>query len=160
MYNEEIGAYICGELVEGRSLKEICAEEGMPSRMTVYNWILRNEKFKEAYTLARMDQADTLADEIISIADDKSNDTITNPETGEPMQNKEWINRSRLRIDARKWIAAKMKPKKYGDMVYHRGDSNEPISVEINMGQAAIEATKAISPHGPLTIEYDPDGED
>ncbi len=87
----------------------------MPAIQTIYLWLGCHPEFMAQYAQAREDQADTLADEIIDIADDSSHDTITDPETGEERANSEWINRSRLRVDARKWVAAKLKPRKYGD---------------------------------------------
>lgn len=109
----------------------------MPDVKTVYRWMGANEEFRQQYACAREDQADTLADEIIDIADESSRDTITKEnDDGSTYEvcNSEWINRSRLRVDARKWVASKLKPKKYGDSMTHKGDAAEPISVNINLG--------------------------
>lgn len=74
--------------------------------------------FRQQYVRAREDQAELMLDEIIEIADDTSADTITK-EDGDgnsyEVANTEWINRSRVRIDARKWAMSKLAPKKYGD---------------------------------------------
>lgn len=70
------------------------------------------------YARAREDQADTLADEIVEIADDGTNDTYLNSD-GIALTNQDVIARSKLRVDARKWIAAKLKPRKYGDRQVH-----------------------------------------
>ncbi len=58
-----------------------------------------------------------MAEDILDIADDGSNDfmTITKGDKTYEVENKEVTNRSRLRVDTRKWIMSKMKPKKYGD---------------------------------------------
>jgi hypothetical protein len=116
-YTEALGLKICSEIAHGKSLVSICKADDMPSVVSVYSW-LNDERYKaflNSYTRAREDQADTLADEIVSIADDATHDTTTNPETGYECANTEWLARSRLRVDARKWVAAKLKPKKYGD---------------------------------------------
>jgi hypothetical protein len=116
-YTEEIAEQIC-ELIatSSKGLNVICREtENLPAPSTVYKWLSEQPEFSERYARAREIQADLLADEIIEIADDTSNDTLVS-DTGE-YANKEWINRSRLRVDARKWKASKLAPKKYGDKV-------------------------------------------
>lgn len=115
-FTQEVADVICAELAtSNKSLKTICDDEFMPSVMTVLGWLRINEAFQKQYARAKEEQADFLAEEIIEIADDSSQDTIQ-AEFG-PMENKEWVNRSRLRVDARKWVASKLKPKKYGDKV-------------------------------------------
>lgn len=101
----------------------------MPDVSTVYRWLVANETFREMYTRAREDQADTLADQIIEIADDGINDTYK--KDGVEVTNQDVIARSRLRVDARKWIAAKLKPKKYGEKLdlEHSGEIRMPSSM-------------------------------
>lgn len=115
-YTDEIANEICSRLVDGKSLKKICEMEDMPSKATVFKWLSENEVFSDKYARARESQADTLADEIIDIADDGENDTYEDDE-GNVRTNQDVIARSRLRVDARKWIASKLKPKKYGDKI-------------------------------------------
>jgi hypothetical protein len=67
------------------------------------------------YARAKEQQADLLAEEIIEIADDSSKDLQGYDDYNNPIENKEFVNRSKLRVDARKWVASKLKPKKYGD---------------------------------------------
>jgi len=125
LFTPELAEQICTEIATtSKGLKTICSQEGMPAVRTVLYWLSEgdkkdgDEKFKlflHNYTRARESQADVLADEILEIADETSKDTIST-EKGE-YPDKEWINRSRLRVDARKWIASKLKPKKYGDKI-------------------------------------------
>lgn len=138
IFNEDVAGKICEEIATtSKSLKRICEDEGMPSVRTVLSWLSDGEKtegkeelkqFLHQYTHAREQQADFLAEEILDIADDGSNDlmTITKGDISYEAENKEVTNRSRLRVDARKWIASKLKPKKYGDKVNldHSGDIN------------------------------------
>lgn len=72
----------------------------MPAASTIFKWLASNEEFAEQYARAKEAQADAMADEIVDIAD---GDNGADPQ------------RDRLRVDARKWVAAKLKPKKYGD---------------------------------------------
>lgn len=103
---------------------------------TVMDWARNNPKFSEQYAKAKQEQADFLADEIIQIADDATNDfmTITKGDVTYNVENKEWTNRSRLRIDARKWIAAKLKPKVYGDKtdITSNGEAIKQATIVIN----------------------------
>lgn len=121
-YSEELVNEICRRISTGSDgLNKICEEKDMPSTVTVYGW-LNNPKYIEflnKYVRAREEQADLLADEIIQIADETSKDTLLIKQHGvlTEVENKEWINRSRLRVDARKWKASKLAPKKYGDKV-------------------------------------------
>ncbi len=114
-YSEPLAARICGLIAEGKSLVSICSMASMPSLTTTYVWLQKYETFRETYTRAREDQADTLADEMLGIADDSRNDYVT--VDGVPMVDNEHIQRSRLRIETRKWLASKLKAKKYGDKV-------------------------------------------
>jgi hypothetical protein len=104
-------------LAEGESLVDICRSEGMPGQSTVYRWLQDDEEFRKRYTEAREMQADVYADEIIRIADDGRNDWMEKQGDGDAgwVANGEHLQRSRLRVDARKWVASKLRPKKYGD---------------------------------------------
>ena len=91
----------------------------MPSKSMVLRWLAQIQEFRDQYARARDAQADALADELLDVADDGRNDWMEKLDReGEQvgwMVNQEAINRSRLRVDTRKWIASKLKPKKYGD---------------------------------------------
>lgn len=110
---------ICERLIDGESLRSICLDQDMPSASTVCRWLGQNEEFQKQYAHARNAQADTLADEILDIADDASNDWMERKDADDQSTgwqlNGEHVRRSQLRIDSRKWLAAKMAPKKYGD---------------------------------------------
>ncbi len=73
-----------------------------------------NEDFRKRYAISREQQAERMAEELLDIADDGSNDTQVD-EKGRRIVDFDHINRSRLRVDTRKWIASKLLPKKYGD---------------------------------------------
>ncbi len=115
-YSQEVVAAICERLADGESLRAICASDDMPGKSTVFQWLAAHKEFADQYARARETQADALFDEILSIADDVSRDTIAG-KNGESIANNEWISRSRLRVDARKWMAGKLRPKVYGDKV-------------------------------------------
>lgn len=125
LYTDEIGDKICETIATtNKSLVTISKEMAIPYN-TIREWIRTIPHFSTNYAKAKEDQADHLAEEIIAIADDSSNDTIDG-QFG-PVENKEWVNRSRLRVDSRKWIASKLKPKTYGDKI-DMTTGNEPIA--------------------------------
>jgi hypothetical protein len=72
----------------------------------------------DQYARAREEQADKFFKEVIEIADDASGDYVTISD-GQTIVDHENIQRSRLRVDARKWAAARLAPRKYGDRVEH-----------------------------------------
>lgn len=115
MYNSEIVDKICAGLIAGRSLKSICEDADMPARSTVLGWLQNDAMpgFLDKYARARELQAEAYLDDIIEIADNTTNDD-TQTDYG-PIPNHEWITRSKIRIDARKWAMSKLAPKKYGD---------------------------------------------
>lgn len=115
-FKNETADTICLRLVEGESLRSICKSDDMPHIATVFRWLAANPQFSEQYTRAREEQAETLADEIVQIADDGLNDTYLD-ENGNKRTDQDVIARSRLRVEARKWVASKLKPKKYGDKI-------------------------------------------
>lgn len=114
-YTSELAANICERIALGESLRAISREDGMPHQATVYRWLDVDEAFREQYARARAKQADTMAEEIVEIADETWNDTTVTERGEQP--NSEWIARSRLRVDARKWLMSKLAPKKYGDRI-------------------------------------------
>ena len=129
-YTEAMGLAICERIADGESLRSICLLDEMPAKSTVFKWLTQQTEFADQYTRAREAQADVLADEIIDIADDGSRDYIKQ-EDGRTVADHDHISRSRLRVDARKWIAAKLKPKKYGDKLALAGDASSPLTVTV-----------------------------
>lgn len=124
---------ILRRLAEGESLRKICRDAGFPVASTVLSWASEETEsggFGEQYARARQVGYALLADEIIEISDDSSEDLIIG-ERGESM-NAEFVARSRLRVDSRKWMLSKMLPKVYGDKVAHEvgGIDGKPIQTE------------------------------
>lgn len=119
-YTPEIAALICSRLGEGESLRSICAGEEFPHEATVRGWVIEDrEGFSTQYARARELQAHSIADELLEIADDGSNDWMERTgKAGESIGwelNGEHVQRSKLRSDTRKWLLSKMLPKVYGD---------------------------------------------
>jgi len=109
----------------------------MPDKSTVFRWLAINEAFRDQYARAREAQADTLVDEILEISDDGRNDYMTSMGEGEETLayrlNGEHVQRSRLRVDSRKWFASKVAPRKYGDRIQLANDPTDPIVPVLNV---------------------------
>ncbi|WP_152027386.1 hypothetical protein [Brucella pituitosa] len=108
-FTEQLSAYICAEISSGLSLRTICGKEGIPSQTTIFRWLSEHKDFREQYARAREAQMEAMAEDILEIAD---------------FEDKEDVQRARLRIDARKWLMAKMAPKRYGDKLAIGGDAD------------------------------------
>jgi hypothetical protein len=138
---QEIAQIVCDRLMAGESLRSIAEDESMPAPSTVCAWVLKDPVFREQYAHARAVQAELLADEIFSIADDGSNDWQETKHG--PMFNKEAVQRSALRVDTRKWYLSKVLPKVYGDKLIHQGDADKPIELVVrHIGARVIEGEK------------------
>lgn len=113
-YSQELADQICERLSNGESLRSICSLDAMPSQSMVFRWLTAHPEFREQYALAREAQADMLVDQILEIADDGRNDTYMD-DNGNVRTDTDVIARSKLRVEARKWMAGKLRPKVYGD---------------------------------------------
>jgi hypothetical protein len=112
-------------------------DEEMPSQSVVYLWLQQKPDFLEQYTRAREEQADTLADEIVDIADERPEvNELIDKKTGEVLSidlSSSYIAWQKNRIEARKWTAMKLRPKKYGDKLELGGDPNNPLKFEVKV---------------------------
>jgi hypothetical protein len=133
-YTQEIADEICKHLADGKTLREVCRMDGMPAESTVRNWALTNRnEFGVQYSRAREIGYYSMADETLEISDDGSNDWMkSNSDDGSAYHlNGEHVQRSRLRVDTRKWLLSKALPKIYGDKLQHTGaDGEGPVKVE------------------------------
>jgi len=118
-FSQGVADYICERIGDGKSLRTILAEmPDSPAQSTVYRWLSLVPSFSEQYARARETQADTLADEIVAIADEGETKVIVGGDgTSMVVFDSTAVARNRLRMDARKWVAAKLKPRKYGEKI-------------------------------------------
>lgn len=132
LYSLAIALQICERIADGESLVKICGDAKMPKKTAVYEWLLRHKEFSEIYARAREDQADTLADEIHAISDELPQQIVD--DKGKTRYDSAYVQWQKNRVDARKWVAAKLKPKKYSDRIAHVGDKDaDPMQVDVNV---------------------------
>ncbi len=115
-YTQEIGDLICEGVSRKTPLARLCDDnESLPNPRTVYRWLRTHKDFCQNYTRAKEDQADYLVEEALEIADDSSI---------EPAD-------KRIRVDTRKWVAARFNAKKYSDKQYiETKDTTDEVSDE------------------------------
>lgn len=132
-FTHEVADAICERLANGESLRAICRGDGMPPEGTVRQWVTDDvHGFAAQYARARDAGLDHMAEEILSIADDGTGDSWTDDD-GNVRTNTDVVQRSKLRVDARKWYLSKLAPKKYG----------EKMTVEHDVGDTLAERIKA-----------------
>jgi hypothetical protein len=108
---------ICQRLAEGESLVAICRDVEMPSQRTVYLWLAQDEEFRKRYDEARTYQAETYFDQVAEIAKTPmiGEKSVTKADGSVEIMRGDMIEHRRLQVDALKWMAGKLRPKKYGD---------------------------------------------
>lgn len=114
-YGDEVVDLICARLAVGESLNRICKDADMPAMSTVFGWLSKHPEFVEKYTRAREAQAESHADQLVEIADNPDIDA----------------NHKRIMVDARKWVASKLKPKRYGDKLDLDHSGNVGLTVTV-----------------------------
>lgn len=134
-YTQELADEICNRIAKGETLRTIILDEHMPDRVTIYRWLEVNEDFRNQYAHARLQQADNYFEQVIDEAFTSHDAQI-----------------GRLRMDALKWVASKMQPKKYGDKLEIEAKGDSAISIQFAIPERKpeaieLESGKLPSPH-------------
>jgi len=130
-FSQDIADVICERIANGESVRQICSDPEMPCMTSVFNWLRKHEDFVKQYARAKEAQVEALGEDLLDIADDGTNDWMTRKFGDQEVEvvNNEAIQRSKLRVDTRKWLMSKLAPKKYGDKL----DLNHGGSVGLNL---------------------------
>ena len=129
-YTDILVDEICGRLACGEPMAKITQSAHMPDPVTIYRWLREKPEFNQRYADARRDGAHCLADQIQDIVDTEP--LAVFDEAGNKRYDAGSIAHNRLRMDARKWLAAKYLPKVYGDKTIVSGDDENPVVVEVS----------------------------
>jgi len=135
-YNPALAVEICMRMTAGESVRKICKDPDMPTFNTVMRWVSDKDQvaykdgFPEQYQTAMAVKAQNMFDELLEIADD-TDDT----------------QRSRLRVDTRKWYLSKCLPKVFGDKLNldHSGEiglkaiSDTDLNARLAANQAELD---------------------
>ena len=123
-YSDDLADLICARIATGESMRSVARDENMPSAVTMFSWFRKHEYFLKQYTRAKEESADAWADEVVDIPDNQTGNPLIldgvpmlDPETGRPIMvvDAAAVQHAKLRVEARKWSASKLKPKKYGE---------------------------------------------
>lgn len=131
-YSQEIADAICSKLAEGNSLRSVLREEGMPSIGTFLRWVSERPELADQYAHARALCIDAMAEDIIDIADTPQiGQKTVSKASGLEITEGDMVEHRRLRIESRKWLLAKVAPKKYGDRITqeHTGEGGGPVRI-------------------------------
>jgi hypothetical protein len=154
-FTQEVASNICDRIMEGEMLTKICAEEGMPSRITFYGWMANRPEFKDAYARARLAWADWWAERVLAISLDSSGDIFVD-EAGKAVIDHANVQRARLQADTIKWLVGKYAPRTYGDRPIEEA-KREPTVINVITGVARDGDTTALfddEPKPPKQITY------
>jgi hypothetical protein len=139
-YDDEIADAVCDAIAtQSKGLGAIISDLRLEiSPSLIYKWIQQNDSFRERYARAKADQARVLADEITEIADHtQEGQIITEKADGIEIKRADMLEHRKLRIESRKWLAAKLLPKVYGDKQLHTGaDGEGPVVLKTIMVEA------------------------
>ena len=132
-YTPQLASTICDRIANGEMLPSICDTPDIPAMGTVLRWAATLPVFRELYERAREVRLERMAEEMIEIADESSHDTIST-ERGE-FADKEWIMRSKLRVETRQWLLARLARQLYGDRVQQEisGPAGGPLQTELTI---------------------------
>ena len=126
-YNDKDATAVCDAIASSRYgiRRVVAANPHLPSVTTIMRWLddPENVKFREQYARATDLRADLLAEECLDISDESEHDG-ERVSDHEDVHATEQVARSKLRVDTRKWLAGKLRPKKYGDTLKVAGDEN------------------------------------
>lgn len=128
---EDIFVKVLIEISDGKALRNVLKNKAYPSTQTFYKWLDEDEKKSKRYARACESRADAMIEDMVDIADNQEYDVYTNDD-GIEVTNHNVIQRAKLRVDTRKWIASKLKPKKYGESSLIKFADNEGDKLKVN----------------------------
>lgn len=158
VYTPEMAAELFAYLSMGEPLRTACGHEGMPHVATVFRWLSASNQaewgvdFREQYARAKEEAADAMAEEILYIADNQvvGEVIVTKPNKEGKLvtevRKEDMLGHRRLQIDSRKWLASKLKPKRYGDKLdMTSGGDKLGVGLSAEQAQQLITARAARS---------------
>jgi hypothetical protein len=145
---DELFDEICERMVNGESVRSICKDEKMPALSTMMKILNQDPNRSAQYARALQMRADAMFEEIMDISDDGTNDFMLRnaDDPTSVILNGEHVQRSKLRVDSRKWAIGRMNPKKYGEKTFIGGVDDAPIKVQntIDVSNLSLEELETL----------------
>ena len=140
-YTFALAMEICDVIAcSSKGIKQLCKEnEYWPCPDTIFRWRKNHKEFSDQYARAKQLQIEALVDEILEIADETIHDYVANAD-GKLIIDHEHIQRAKLRIDTRKWLASKLVPKVYGERIQ---TENNVDDLELQRARELVQKYKA-----------------
>jgi hypothetical protein len=142
-YDAEIAERVCAAIaITPKGLQKVIDSIGSPvSAGTFWRWlqIKENDLLREMYARAKAAQVMIFADEITEISDNTQEGVIITekPDGTTETKRADMLEHRKLRIESRKWLAAKLMPKVYGDKQLHTGpNGDDPVTLKTIMVEA------------------------
>jgi len=137
---EQIISDICNRVIDEKISFNKAVEESEISFVTFFQWMVKSDTLKELYNYAREVRSDVLFEQIIEIADTPMEGTkMKDTPKGMIIETGDMTEHRKLQIDARKWVVAKMQPKKYGDKLDVTSDGAAIAAPVIKIGYKTSE---------------------
>lgn len=118
---------ILSDISTGMAASRAAEARGI-NRRELWALIGSDESAANKYTRAKQTGLEVWADEIVTISDDASGDRATRTNAaGDEYEtlDTEFVARSKLRVESRKWLLAKLAPRKYGERQTIEHDASE-----------------------------------
>ena len=152
-YDPEFAVLICERIATTpQSLVKICEAPDMPGIASIFRWVREHPEFREMYVMAKETQAEVLLEEALDLVDDDSNDLIHTPD-GKIVFNRLAIQRCKMQVEHRRWIASKLLPRKYGTHPREKSPAAPP-SPPSPAPTESSEPFDELPPGGIITEEY------
>jgi hypothetical protein len=118
-FTPALASELCARIASGRSLRSVCLDADMPGMTTVFRWMPDHPAFRQQYDEAIEARAQVMFDELVELADTPfEGETVVETDDGRrEVKRGDMLGHRRLQVDTRKWILARMSPRKYGDKV-------------------------------------------
>lgn len=142
-YNQQIANKILGLISEGNSLREICKSKDMPSEAAVYRWLNKLETFRSNYVRACEDRTEVRVEQIAEIEQEMIREV---KECDDSKLANALVQAYKQKIDDIKWIASKLKNKKYGDRLALAGDDSSPLQINFAVPRPGRESAQLPGP--------------
>jgi len=152
-YTDGLADLVCERLALGESMRSVSRDEEMPAMTTLFRWLREKEEFKQQYAIAKQESAEAMSEDCLDISDNIDGNPVM--VDGKPLMIKGEIVRAldntsiqhaKLKVDTRKWLMAKMKPKKYGDRITteHEGNIGFTDMTEDMLDQKILEVERLL----------------
>jgi hypothetical protein len=130
IYCEKLAMEICKRIMEGQTLRKLVEADDMPTQRAIWLWLSKYPEFSLQYARAKEEQSDAIVEKMLFKAEEVETATYIDAE-GNTRIDAGAVQAAKLYVDAAKWYAGKLKPKRWGDRIIHAGDAENPVTTKL-----------------------------